>query len=162
MKKKLIISSIIAICIIGIIGGLYLSDVSESKKYNYEIVAVKYPSDDNVIIADGVSSLRIRMKLTKNNDPIGGHTIYIYTSNGSLPQSRIVTSENGWFDFYYYPYLYVNEKVSPLEDVTFYFQDESNSKVFLIPATYQFTIPVVKPEESNNRYDWEGYEIIGD
>lgn len=162
MKKKIIISSIIIVCLIGIIGGFYLSDVSESKKYNFEIVAIKYPSDDKVIIADGLSSLRIRMKLTKNNEPVSGHTIYVFTSNGSLPQSRIITSENGWFDFYYYPYLYVNEKVSPLEDVTFNFQDESNSKVFLIPASYQFTIPVVKPEESNNQYDWEGYEIIGD
>ena len=65
MKKKIIISSIIIACLIGIIGGFYLSDVSESKKYSFEIVAIKYPSDDKVIIADGLSSLRIRMKLTK-------------------------------------------------------------------------------------------------
>ncbi|MCI5744707.1 MAG: hypothetical protein MR270_00250 [Erysipelotrichaceae bacterium] len=162
MNKKKIITILSIIPLLLVIIGLYVNDVNEATKYEYEVVAIKYPTSEKVIIADGLSSLRIRMKLTKNNEPVGGHTINIFASNGSLPSSRVVTAENGWFDFYYYPYLYVNEKVSPLEDVTIYFQDESNSKVFLIPAKYELVIPVKKPEESNNKYDWEGYEIIGE
>lgn len=161
MKKKIMISSILIALSISIIGGLYLNDVNEAKKYAYEVIAIKYPTSEKVVIADGLSSVRIRMKLSKYGQPVGGHTINIFASNGSLPSSRVVTAENGWFDFYYYPYLFVNEKVSPLEDVTLYFQDESNSKVFLVPASYELVLPVVKPEESNNQYDWEGYEIKG-
>lgn len=160
-KKMIIILSTVLVIIISILI-LFLYDLSASKKYKYEVVAIRYPTSEKVIIADGVSSLRIRMKLTKDDKPVENHTIYVYASNGSLPSSRMVTSSNGWFDFYYYPYLYVNEKISPVDDVTFYFQDESNSKFFMIPASYEMTIPVVKPAESQNRYDWQGYEIKGD
>lgn len=162
MKKKLIIILSVVVAVISVLTGLYINDVKISKQYSYEIVAIKYPTTEKVIVADGVSSLRIRMKLLKGEEPVANHTIYIFASNGSLPSSRITTAENGWFDFYYYPYLYVNEKVSPLEDVTFTFQDESNSKIFMIPATYSFSIPVVKPDEANNQKDWQGYDIKGE
>ncbi len=161
MKKKTIIALSIFFAIILTLGILYIRDYSLSKKYNFELVAVKYPTQDKVIIADGVSSLRMRVKLTdKEGNAIEGHTIYIYASNGSLPTSKVVTNSSGYIDFYYYPYLYVNEKVSPLEDVTIYFQDESNSKVFLVPAKWSYTIKAVKPLESSNQYDWQGIPIV--
>ncbi len=150
-KRKVIITSSIVGTIVLLLVGAYGFDYAVSKRYEFELIA----RSDDVIIADGVSSIRFRVKLTKDNKPVAGHTIYFYASNGSLPVSRIITNESGWITFTYYPYLFVNEKVTPLDDVTIYFQDESNSYIFLVPATWKFTMPVVKPDGVSGGSDWE-------
>lgn len=154
-KKSLIIKSIIFSSVALILGGLYATDYVVSKQYDFELVA----KSDDVIIADGVSSVRFRVKLSKDGEPVANHKIYFYASNGSLPTNRLITNENGLITFTYYPYLFVNEKVTPLDDVNFYFQNESNSFFFMVPATWSFTMPVEKPDEYDNVVDWEHLEL---
>lgn len=151
MKKRTIIKLIAGGLVIATLGGLYLYDYSAAKQYSFELLL----KSDDVIIADGISSVRFRVKLSKDEQPVVGHTIYFYASNGSLPTSRLVTNEQGYITFTYYPYLFVNEKITPLEDVTIYLQDESNSTFFMVPAKWQFTMPVEMPEGIDGGVDWE-------
>lgn len=154
MSKKKIKLLAVGVVLLVLVG-LFAVDFSISRQYSYELVA----KSDDYVIADGVSSVKLRFALTRHGQPIEGHTIYIYPSNGSLPSSRCVTDEKGYFTFTYYPYLYINDKISPLEDVTFYFQDESNSFFFTVPAKGEYTMDCVKPEAGGMGEDWQGIPI---
>ncbi|MGI6735032.1 MAG: Ig-like domain-containing protein [Bacilli bacterium] len=151
MKRKTIVTLVVVAVLSLISGGLYTFDYIISKQYKFELVA----QSDDVIIADGVSSVRFRVRLSRDNEPVPNHKIYFFASNGSLPTSRLITNEKGLITFTYYPYLYVNDQVTPLEDVTIYLQDESNSYIFMVSATWNFTIPVEKPTDSVVGADWE-------
>ncbi len=151
MKRGTTIKIIITSLLFTAIGGLYFTDHLIAKQYSFALIAQSH----DYIIADGVSSVRFRVELRKDNQPVPDHKIYFYASNGSLPTSRLVTNENGYITFTYYPYLYVNDQVTPLEDVTIYLQDESNSYFFMVPAAWDFTIPVVKPDDAQIGVDWE-------
>ena len=153
-KRQILTKSITVSAVILLLSGFYITDYIVSQQYSFELVA----KSDDVIIADGVSSVRFRIKLTKDEQPVANHKIYFYASNGSLPTSRLLTNENGLITFTYYPYLYVNDKVTPLEDVTIYLQNESNSYFFMVPATWKFTMPVEKPQYSTTGVDWENLE----
>lgn len=147
MKKKLIT---VAVCC-ALLGGVYAVDYGISEQYEYELVH----TTAETFVADGQSTVRITVRLTKGGTPVKGHTIYLYVSNGFLPASRCVTDEDGTITFRYYPYLYLNDKLTPLEDVTIYLQDESNSMIFMVPAKAEYTFPTVKPEEDAVREDWQ-------
>ncbi|MBQ9480847.1 MAG: Ig-like domain-containing protein [Clostridia bacterium] len=155
MKKKTLAIIISAAAMILLSAAAYIVDFIIARGYRFEVIAASAEE----IVADGTSSVKIRVKLSRGGAPVEGHTVYVVASNGSLPSSRLVTDENGYITFVYYPYLYVNEKVSPLEDVTFKFQDESNSKIFMIPATGEYTMKAVKPDEAGLTEDWQGLEI---
>lgn len=150
-NKRLFIKLIIGGSIASLLGGLYLYDAMLANQYQFELVA----QSDDTVIADGVSSVRFRVRVSKEDKPVVGHKIYLFASNGSLPNARILTNEAGLITFIYYPYLYVNDKVTPLEDVTITLQDESNSYFFMVPATWKFTIPVEKPTDTLIGVDWE-------
>lgn len=137
------------------LGGAYLYDSIEAKKYEYELVK----TSSSQIIADGESTVRITVKLSKNDKPVEGHTIYIYASNGTLPASRCVTDADGMITFRYYPYVYLNDELTPLEDVTIYLQDESNSTFFMVNAEAKFTFPVVKSETESVHRDWQDLSL---
>lgn len=146
MKKFIAIGVVIALVL-----AIYLFDFTISRQYEYEVVS----SSTDVIIADGYSTTRMTVRLTKNNKPVVGHIINVVCSNGTLPQSRLVTNADGEISLRYYAYLYLDDKLTPLEDVTFHFEDESNSKIFMIPATFEYTIPAEKPESDNVWEDWQ-------
>lgn len=145
--KKLIAA---AICIILLVT-LYLIDFGISRKYEYELIN----TTSETFVADGLSTVRITVKLSKDEKPVEGHTIYIFASNGTLPSSRCVTDADGEFMFRYYPYLYLNDKLTPLEDVTITLRDESNSFFFMVCATEEYTFKVEKPEAESVWDDWE-------
>ena len=150
MKKLIVLLACVAV-----LGGLYLYDYILSTKYEYEMV----DSSSEVIVADGASTVRFTARLTHGGQPVEGHTIYLYVSNGSLPSSRFVTDEDGEFTFRYYPYLYLNDDLTPLEDITIYMQDESNSVFFLVSASAEFTYSVIEPEEDSVGEDWQEITI---
>lgn len=152
---KLLKIGIFVGAVVLLFGIIWLAEWLVSRQYNFEVIA----QSSEETVADGVSSVRFRVRLTKKGEPVAGHTISLYCSNGSLPVSRITTDEEGRITFTYYPYLYVNEKLSPLEDVTIYFEDLSNSAVFLVPAKGQLTLRAVKPSEFSITEDWQGLEI---
>ncbi len=158
MKMRIgwIVAGVLALAL----GGAYLYDVAQAKAYEYELVKVSSDS----IVADGESTVRISVKLSKNDKPVEGHTIYIYASNGTLPVSRCVTDVDGMITFRYYPYVYLNDELTPLEDVTVYLQDESNSTFFMVNAEAEFTFPVEKPETDHVQRDWQdiGSEVEED
>ncbi len=138
-----------------LIGGGYLYDVAQAKDYEFELVK----TTAKTIVADGESTVRISVKLSKDDKPVEGHTIYIYASNGTLPSSRYVTDADGMITIRYYPYAYLNDELTPLQDVTLYFQDESNSKFFMVNAKAEFSFPVVKPEANGVQRDWQDVRV---
>lgn len=149
--KKLII----AIIIVAVLGVFYAIDFVVAKSYEFEMVSAK----PEVFVADGYSTVKISVKLTKSGKPVEGHSIVIVASNGTLPTARVTTDQDGIISFKYYPYLYLNDKLTPLEDVTFRFEDESNSSVFLIPATAEFRFSVKKPEGDSVMDDWQNLDL---
>ena len=156
LKKKLII-------IFSVVGALALATVSflsvdivRAKQFKLTLKA----KSSETIIADGTSAVTFKVNLSRFDEPVEGHSIYIYVSNGSLGSARQVTDEDGNIKFTYYSYLYVNERVSSLDDVVFNLQDESNSLVFTIPAKLTFNMPVEKSDEGSIDKDWQGEEII--
>lgn len=152
---KLKIGWIVAGVVGLMIGSTYLYDVVQAKDYEFELVK----TTSKTIVADGESTVRISVKLSKDNKPVEGHTIYIYASNGTLPSSRYVTDADGMITFRYYPYAYLNDELTPLQDVTFYLQDESNSTFFMINAETEFSFPVIKPEENGVQRDWQDVQL---
>lgn len=147
IKKKWIVA---AACV-ALLAGAYVADVIRAKQYEYELVDVS----SSKLIADGQSTVRITVKLSKDGKPVEGHTLYLYASNGTLPAARCVTDVDGLITFKYYPYVYLNDELTPLEDVTIYLQDESNSLFFMVPAEAWYTFPVVKPENEDVWEDWQ-------
>ena len=154
IKPRWIVAGVLALCI----SGAYLYDVVEANNYEYELVKVS----SKKIVADGESTVRISVKLSKDDKPVEGHTIYIYASNGTLPSSRCVTDVDGMITFKYYPYAYINDELTPLEDVTIYLQDESNFTFFMVNAEAEFTFSVIKPEEKEEVRDWQEIELEGE
>ena len=150
MKKKYIVASVVAALLLG----AYAMDSVRANSYEYELV----DTSAETFVADGQSTVRITVKLSRRGQPVEGHTIYIYASNGTLPASRCVTDHDGLINFRYYPYVYLNDEVTPLENVTIYLQDESNSFIFMRPAEARFTFGVEKPETDNVWNDWQGLE----
>lgn len=151
MKKNLVIKLILTGVVASLLGGCYIFDAVEASRYDFELIA----QSDDYVIADGVSSVRFRVQVTRDEVPVVNHKIYLFASNGSLPNSRMLTNDRGQITFMYYPYLYVNDKVTPLEDVTITLQNESNSYIFMVPATWKFSIPVEKPTDTLIGVDWE-------
>lgn len=148
MKRKV---WLVLLVLVLAIGGTYAYDVVQSRAYEYELVGVS----SKTIVADGLSTVRISVKLSRDDKPVEGHTIYLYASNGTLPSSRCVTDADGVITFRYYPYVYLNDELTPLEDVTIYLQDESNSTFFMVCAEAEFVFPVEKPETEDVRRDWQ-------
>ena len=149
MKKVIAIVAVFAL-----FGGFYLVDFIRSKQYEYELVS----QTNEVIVADGVSPTKFTVRLTRNGQPVAGHTIGIVASNGTLRNSRLVTDGNGEIVVTYYAFLYLNDKLTPMGDVTFYFSDEDNSKVIMVPAKFSFTVRAEKPEDETEWEDWQ--EIV--
>lgn len=146
MKK--LISLILVLAVFAV---LYAVDFFIAKQYSYELLN----NSDAVITADGESTVKFRVKLTRNGEPAEGHVIYIFASNGSLPVSRVVTDSDGEFSFRYYPYTYLDKRLTPLEDIKITFQDESNSVFFQVSASRTYSFKTVKPYEEDNWTDWQ-------
>ena len=104
MKKKYIVMGIIAVFLLG----AYVMDAIRANSYEYELV----DTSAETFIADGQSTVRLTVKLSREGQPVEGHTIYIYASNGTLPASRCVTDQDGLITFRYYPYVYQSRGLS--------------------------------------------------
>lgn len=150
MKKLIAVLSVIFI-----LGGLYLIDFIRAQAYDYQMVSAK-PA---CFVLDGCSTVKMKVRLTKHGKPVKGHSIVIVASNGTLPQSRVTTDGEGIISFKYYPYLYLNDRLTPVEKVVFRFEDESNSLIFTVPAVGIFSFPVEKPEGGSV---WEDWQNIGE
>lgn len=153
-KKWTIAGSIIGGLAV-VIGITYAVEYAISTQYEFELVKIS----STTVVADGKTYIRGRVRLSKGGEPVSGHTIYVFPDNGTVPTSRIVTNSSGLITFTYYPYLYINDVVSPLQKVTITFQDESNSKIFLVPATWSIKLESEKPSGYSVTTDWEGYPI---
>ena len=156
MTKKHIIQISMLGAVLLLIAACAIFDFAVSRQYAFEVLLSE---EKRMTVADGKSALRIKVRLTKGGKAVEGHNIYLFASNGSLPASRCVTDEEGCISFYYYPYLYVNDKVTPLEDVTITMQDESNSKVFMISARSSFTVRILKSDETQDIDDWQSITL---
>lgn len=152
MTKKRIVQLSVLGAVVLLLLALVLTDYGISRQYTFDVLLSE---ERRVTVADGKSALRVKVRLSKGGRPVEGHTVYLFASNGSLPTARCVTDEEGCISFYYYPYLYVNDKVTPLEDVVVTMQDESNSKVFMISARSTFTIKILKSDEAQDIDDWQ-------
>ncbi len=148
--KKLIAVAVAAVLLVGI----WSVDYARSKAYEFEMAEIS----SDTFVADGYSLVKLTIKLSKDGKPVEGHTVKVVASNGTLPANSGVTDHDGLITFRYYPYLYLNDKLTPLQDVTFRFEDESNSTIFMVPASAEFTYKVVKPEEETVWKDWQ--EIV--
>lgn len=98
MKRKV---WFVVLVLVLVLCGMYAYDAVRANAYEYELVGVS----SKTIIADGLSTVRISVKLSKDDKPVEGHTIYLYASNGTLPASRCVTDADGVITFRYYPYV---------------------------------------------------------
>lgn len=147
--KRIIAFGVLAAVILA----FYLADVLIARSYRFELIE----TSSDVFVADGQSTVKITVKLSRRGKPVEGHTIYIYASNGTLPSSRMVTDADGLIQFRYVPYVYFNEELTPLEDVTIYLQDESNSIVFMVCAKESYTFTVV---ESDSELIWEDWQEL--
>jgi len=152
--KKLIAIGIIAIAVLT----TYFVELGVAKKYEFELVS----STSDIIVADGYSSMRVTVRLLKDNKPVEGHTVNIVCSNGTLPAYRMVTDHDGLFTFRYYAYLYLDDRLTPLTDVVFSFEDESNSTIFMVSAKGNVVFKAEKPEEEIVWEDWQDIEIDGE
>lgn len=153
MKKWIAVAAAVALCF-----GLYFADAIRAKEYEYELVS----QTNEVIVADGVSPTKFTVRLTKKGKPVSGHTISVVATNGTLRSSRIVTDDNGEIVVTWYAFLYLNDKLTPMSDVTFYFSDEDNSKIITVPAKFSFTVPAEKPQDETKWEDWENIRIDGE
>lgn len=151
MKKRYIVAAIIIIALVAI----YVGEYAVSRQYEFELVS----STSDVIVADGYSNMRITVRLTRNGKPVEGHIINIVCSNGTLPVSRLVTDKDGLIAIRYYAYLYLDDRLTPLDDVVFTLEDESNSAIFMVPAKGQFKFEAKKPEQELIWEDWQNITI---
>lgn len=112
---------------------------------------VKAISARESVPADGMTSTEIEVRVTKKGKPVAGHVLYALTQNGgSFKSVRMVTDNNGYAVFVYYPYLKTG--LNKLTDVTLKFSDESNSLFFSVPAKTTIILPITEPEEQAGDY----------
>ena len=155
---KRYIKWIIAGSLVAVFIALYAFDYATSYAYSYEIVNCT----SEKIVADGGSPTKITVRLSRDAKPVEGHKIDVVVSNGTLRSSSYVTNGNGEITIVYYAYVYLDDKLTPLSDVTFTLSDDSNSTFFTVPAKFDFTIPAVKPDDEIVWEDWQNIGKEGD
>ena len=132
--KKLWIAA--ACCLL--LGTAYAVDYGISKQYEYELIG----ASSDTFVADGQSTVKITVKLTKDGRPVEGHTIYLYVSNGFLPSSRCVTDADGLITFRYYPYLYL------MSAALLYIHKDCKDQMFFLqnPQAMRPILPILQLE----------------
>lgn len=136
MKKIIIILSIALLLV-----ALYGVDCLITNSYDLQIVSM----DPQSVVADGKSPVTIVAQLTRNGQPVEGHTLYILPQRGSFYSTRVLTDAQGYATFIYYPYLansYIEAKPVSVEIF-----DEDNSIFIYVPVTHKFEIALLQPEE---------------
>ena len=136
MKKIIIILSIALLLV-----ALYGVDRLITNSYDLQIVSM----DPQPVVADGKSPVTIVAQLTRNGQPVEGHTLYILPQRGSFYSTRVLTDARGYATFIYYPYLansYIEAKPVSVEIF-----DEDNSIFIYVPVTHKFEIALSQPEE---------------
>lgn len=138
MKKIIIILSIALL-----LAALYGVDCLITNSYDLQIISM----DPQPVVADGKSPVTIVAQLTRNGQPVEGHTLYILPQRGSFYSARVLTDAQGYATFTYYPYLansYIEAKPVSVEII-----DEDNSIFIYVPVTHKFEIALSQPEEQN-------------
>ena len=138
MKKLLIL-----LLIVLLLGALYVTDLLITNSYTLEIVSV----NPQPAVADGRSPVTFQARLTRNGRPVEGHMLYALPHRGSLYSARVVTDDQGYAEFVYYPYL-ANSFI-PAKPVLVELYDEDNSVFIYVPVTAEFEIALEQPEEEN-------------
>lgn len=136
MKKIIIILSIALL-----LAALYGVDCLITNSYDLQIISM----DPQPVVADGKSPVTIVAQLTRNGQPVEGHTLYILPQRGSFYSARVLTDAQGYATFTYYPYLansYIEAKPVSVEII-----DEDNSIFIYVPVTRKFEIALSQPEE---------------
>lgn len=136
MKKIIIILSIALL-----LAALYGVDCLITNSYDLQIISM----DPQPVVADGKSPVTIVAQLTRNGQPVEGHTLYILPQRGSFYSARVLTDAQGYATFTYYPYLansYIEAKPVSVEII-----DEDNSIFIYVPVTHKFEIALSQPEE---------------
>lgn len=136
MKKIIIILSIALL-----LAALYGVDCLITNSYDLQIISM----DPQPVVADGKSPVTIVAQLTRNGQPVEGHTLYILPQRGSFYSARALTDAQGYATFTYYPYLansYIEAKPVSVEII-----DEDNSIFIYVPVTHKFEIALSQPEE---------------
>lgn len=142
MKKLIIILSIVLLLL-----AFYGVDCLITNSYELQITSM----DPQPAVADGKSPVTIVAQLTRNGEPVQGHTLYILPQRGSFYSARVVTDDQGYAQFIYYPYLansYIEAK-----PVTVEIFDEDNSVFIYVPVTLKFEINLSQPTENDNSND---------
>lgn len=134
MKKLIVILAIIALLFV-----LFGVDSAIRSSYRLEIVSV----DPQPAVADGQTPIYFSAQLTRNGEPVKGHTLYALPQNGSLYSARVVTDENGVADFMFYPPL-ANSFIAA-KPVSVELYDENNSVFIYLPVTQKFEIQLLQP-----------------
>lgn len=143
IKKIIVIAAILAILLVGygidsIIASTYSIDFVSVERVNKEIILDDNGNEIplNVGICDGKTQIEIKAKVTKNNNPIANHILYVKTNRNII--GRLTTNENGEIDFEYRCYL-----ANTASDVVFTITDEDNSLFVFVPATKTYTLKMV-------------------
>ena len=135
-KYLVIIALILIFCV------CYVIDYAIARSYDFEITSM--PS---VVYADPQQPVEITIQLTRNGVPVVGHDLYAHTTGpnaaGKFQQNRVRTNENGEATFIYYPYRAT--VTIPAKPVDIRVIDESNSKILVIHAEFNFVLDLQKP-----------------
>ena len=145
--KSFVTKLIIWGCVLAICGVIYAIEYKVSTEYSFELCSV---SQEESVDSDGPAIANttnyIKIKVTKNGEPVAGHTIYYFpkTLGAKLMEYRQVTDEAGMITFRLIPPG--STPFDPLQDVVLEFRNESNSLIFEVNAKKDILIKVTEED----------------
>ncbi|MBB6670753.1 hypothetical protein [Cohnella nanjingensis] len=153
MKKKMMVS-LIVLLIVALAAGY---DYWRSLQYKVQVTSI----DPQPAVADGQSTVTVKVKVTKNNAPVEGHDIFgLAPDGGGFEAYRVKTDEAGEAVFAYHPY--VANAIRKAKDVQLQFSDQSNSVLIQIEARTSVHVKLTDPDPAGKKSDYTMDDIFGD
>ena len=152
-KKLIALGAIVAAFAVG-----YGIDSIVASTYDLEVIAVERqeetpaldeegnPIPADIGIADGQTIVHFTIRLTRGDDPIEGHTLYVKTNRNVL--ARVVTDESGQAVVSYK--CYRARKSAAAEPIILTVTDEDNSVLITVPAKTEYTLQMRKPVDQSD------------
>ena len=127
----------VTVIVLVIFARIYLAEAINANTYQIEIAGM----DPALPVADVKQPVTFQVKLSRNGNPVAGHTLYaLPLDGGRLRKTRADTDENGIAEFIYVPYT--ETKLMPARDVRIYVIDEDNSTLIEVNAEAYLIIPL--------------------
>lgn len=153
LKKLIIIAGIGAALFAG-----YVADSIIVKSYSIDVLSIRRSGDENMLdandevvpldcgVTDGETKVTMNLLLTRNGNPVSGHTMYVITNKNVI--GRFITDENGQISVDYRCYKANNAKA--VKDITVSVKDENNSVFVSVPCKTSFVITMKQAKQNEN------------